>query len=105
MSFENKPKEFLDNRRKHILSSFGEKDNLEKALSREEFTEKYGVGHDVFTQKDIENFESDVKKKDGSGEDVVKAISEEFKTLTPVLIKGTNNGLEKVYVRESKEEK
>lgn len=103
-NFEKSPINFAEEKRKNILKQFGETDNMEKALSKDDFNAKYGVGHDVFTQSDIEKFEADAKTKHGTGEDIVKAIESEFSTLTSVLVKGTGEGIEKVFVRESAQE-
>lgn len=104
MNFETTPHQYGEARRKNILAHFGEQDLVEKALSKEAFSERYDVGHDVFTIDDLAKYEVDRKTKEGDTDEVSKSISDEFDTLTPVLIKGTSKGLEKVFVRESKSE-
>lgn len=106
MDFNIQPAQYGEQRRKNILSHFGVEDNVEKALSKDDFNEKYGVGHDVFTIQDLNKFETESKEGAENVEEVSKAIEAEFKTLSPVLVKGTVNGsVETVFVRESKVEK
>lgn len=105
MDFNIQPAQYGEQKRKNILAHFGVEDNMEKALSKEDFNEKYGVGHNVFTIQDLKKFETEAKEGAENVEEVSKAIEAEFKTLSPVLVKGTVNGsVETVFVRESKVE-
>lgn len=105
MDLNIQPAQFGEQRRKNILAHFGVEDNMEKALSKDDFNERYGVGHDVFTIQDLNKFETEAKEGAENVEEVSKAIEAEFKTLSPVLVKGTVNGaVETVFVRESKVE-
>lgn len=104
MEFNQSPSQYGEQRRKNILAHFGEQDNVEKAMSKDDFNAKYGVGHDVHTIHELSAFEVAAKEADGNTEEVSKAIQEEFSTFTPILVKGTESGMETVYVRESKAE-
>lgn len=104
MDFEISPKQIGEAKRKHILAHFGVEDNVEKALSKDQFNEKYGVGHDVFTLSQLAEFETAVKTQHGNTDDVSKAIKAEFDTFSKVLVKGTENGMEEVFVREQSSE-
>jgi len=84
-------------RRNHLLEQF-EDNGLEKAISQEEFNTKYGIGHQVFTMEGINKFVENATKEDASDE-VVKAIEDELKTLSKVVVK-TDEGFEARYVRE-----
>ena len=106
----NAPINFAEARRKNILAHFGETDNVEKAISREEFGEKYSVGHSVFTEANLNKFAADMKEEHGDTDVVSKAISEEFNSLDRVFVKKENGAVQTVFVKkneveeESKEE-
>lgn len=102
MDFKETPITIGEAKRKVLLNSFGIEDAVEKSITTEEFTSKYGEGHDIFSVKDVESFEVAAKAADGNTDEVCKAISEEFATLSPVLVKGTEDNVSLVYVRESK---
>lgn len=104
MDFEISPNQVGEAKRKHILAHFGVEDNVEKALSKDQFNEKYGVGHDVFTLGQLAEFETAVKTQHGNTEEVSKAIEAEFGSFSKVLVKGTVNGMEEVFVREQASE-
>ena len=99
----NAPINFAEARRKQILANFGETDIMEKAVSREEFSEMYSVGHSVYTEADLNKFVAEMKEEHGDTDVVSKAISEEFSTLNMVFVKGTS-GVERVFVKKDVEE-
>lgn len=89
-------------KRVHLLNTFGVEDAVQKSITLNDFNEKYGEGHDVFSTADVESFEVEARKADGNTDEVSKAIESEFATLSPVIVKGVDEKLTLVYVRESK---
>ena len=102
MNFTETPISIGEQKRVHLLHTFGVEDAVEKSITLGDFNEKYGEGHDVFSIADVENFEVDARKADGNTEEISKAIESEFATLSPVIVKGVDEKLTLVYVRESK---
>jgi len=96
-------KNFGEERRKQILSNFGEEDIMSKAISFKEFDEKYGSGHEVFTTQNLSDYIA--KKTEGDNSDeMIKSIEGEFSDLEKVLVKGTD-GVESRYIRKAVEAK
>lgn len=88
-------------RRNHLLEQF-EDNGLEKAIDENEFNNKFGQGHQVFTMEGINKF-VEAATKEGATDEVVKGIEDELKTLSKVVVK-TESGYESRYVREVAEE-
>ena len=90
-----------EEKRKQILSHFGEKDTIDKAISFDEFDEKYGAGHEVFTVKNINDYIAKATEEDSSDE-IVKAIEDELTGLEKVFVKSEGSSVvEPRYVRKA----
>lgn len=93
---------------RHIMSMCGD-DSLEKALSKDEFSEKYSTDHEVYSAKNIKEFEDNLAAKIQENPEeadslMEKAISE-LQPLQKVLVK-SDTSVETFYVKkvEAKEE-
>jgi hypothetical protein len=101
MNEANQIKEDSFVKRNHLLEQFAD-NGIEKAISEEEFSAKYGQGHQIFTMKNINSFVADATKE-GASDEIVKGIEGELKTLSKVVVK-TATGYDARFVREEKED-
>lgn len=89
-------------RREHILNQVGD-NMLEKAISENDFNEQYGTEHEVYTSNSLLKCINDTIEEHGQGDEVVKALSDQFNTLSPVIVKKTTKqgtSYSKMFVRK-----
>lgn len=100
----NEIKKHNREQQQHLMTMFGD-DSISKAISQEEFKERYESDHDVFSKGNIESFEKAVAEKvDENPEDKDSIISKAVEELTPlskVLVKGVNSAILTFYVKRS----
>ena len=74
-------------RREHLLNQLGNQD-LVKSISTEEFKQKYGTEHEVYTAKTLTKFINDsVEKNGGETPELIKSMQDQFATLSDVVVK------------------
>lgn len=90
----------------HIYNSFAEASAkpLEKALTVDEFTQKYGAGFEVFSEKNISDFNLKLTEtaleKGNTQDDISKAMSDEISTLEKVFVQDEKGVTKKFFVRK-----
>lgn len=101
MGFEITPAMIGEIKRKNILANFGEKDLVEKAMSKSEFESTYGEGYNVVSKGNFIKMKADALEAGDSAE-IIKGMEDSF---TPVLVKGvdTVTGMDIAYVRKIEE--
>lgn len=86
-------------KRKHILKSFDESE-INSAISREEFDERFSKGHEIFTTDGINKFvEAATKGQETVSDEIVKGIEASMTGLKRTVV-NNGEGFSVFYVRE-----
>lgn len=90
---------------RHLMSMFGD-DSVEKALTQEEFNDKYGTDHQIFSQENIENYQVAIAEKIEENPEAADSVIEkaigEFESLQKVLVK-SDLKVETFYIKKNEE--
>ncbi len=109
MVTEKEIKKFHIDQHRHLMTMCGNSD-LEKSISSEDFNDKYGVGYEVYTSKNINEFEKALASKIAESPDqedvLMKEAVSSLQSLEKVFVEsGDGTAVSTFYVREKVSEK